>query len=109
MKFAHITFVKYCTLYIDLFHNDSHIKHCSVLMLISLSSLTSRSKSPKNICFKMRAVASNLQTAHTKKCKGSRYYFMKVVYMMAHVGTANLSHQVINREALFSRLHHPIF
>ena len=41
---------------IDLFHNGGQVKYCFVLMLISLTSLATTSKSQKNFCFKMRAV-----------------------------------------------------
>ena len=55
----------------DLIHNGWQIKHASVLMLITLSSLDKTGKFQENICFKMRAVG--LINRKTKECKRGRH------------------------------------
>ena len=56
---------------IDLFHNGGQIKYSFVLMLISPTSLATKSKFQKNICFKTRAVG--LINIKTKECKSGRH------------------------------------
>ena len=53
---------------IDFFHDGGQIKCSSVVMPISLSSLATKSKFQKNICFKTRTVG--LININTKECKG---------------------------------------
>ena len=56
---------------IDLFHNGGQIKYSFVLMLISPTSLATKSAFQKNICFKMRAVG--VINIKTKECKSGRH------------------------------------
>ena len=56
---------------IDLFHNDGQIKYSFVLMLISPTSLSTKSKFQKNICFKTRA--GGLINIKAKECKSGRH------------------------------------
>ena len=60
-----------CSLGIDLFHNGGQIKYSFVLMLISPTSLATKSTFQKNICFKTRAVG--LINIKTKECKSGRH------------------------------------
>ena len=57
--------------FIDLFHNGGQIKYSFVLMLISPTSLATKSKFQKNIRFKTRAVG--LINIKTKECKSGRH------------------------------------
>ena len=58
-------------IYTDIFHNGGQIKYSFVLMLISPTSLDTKSKFQKNICFKTRAVG--LINIKTKECKSGRH------------------------------------
>ena len=73
MYLSSVLVVEMNSIIIDLFHNGGQIKYSFVLMLISPTSLATKSKFQKNnfICFKTRAVG--LTNIRTKECKSGRH------------------------------------
>ena len=101
-QFTHLKII--CTLPIVLFHNGGQIKYSFVLMLISPTSLATKSKFQKNIYFKTRAVG--LINIKTKECKSGRHLWKWSIQFLLKKKSRELDFSNISGAFLIKQFFH---